>query len=381
MALDEILINTRRTAGDTVIVSGIAAGVSMLAEKYLENSTGSDPLVSLLEVGCGVVGGYLIKKAVLNNFGKQEKKKSLIDRGVGTTAVTVAGNVYALSDIVNFLSNQDSGYIQALIAPALGAGLYGANKLVPPVVEYVGKLIGKILPKKKSLEALKGFALAASLVYAGVIGTGYVRESSLGNKINSGVQYLRDLFNGQRSGDYNTKVDYNNPVIKTLIENDKVDTDFLNSLESMCNRLNMNCMAVLSVMHYETGGSFRPDIKNPNSSATGLIQFMRSTAKKLETTTEDLSKMNQVEQLEYVEKYFNLIKDNFDEVDYLNPKNVALAVFYPRAIGQGDDYIIAEEGRSRLDNRILKVNKDHDGDGKITADEYTGKSLNLGYLK
>ena len=179
----------------------------------------------------------------------------------------------------------------------------------------------------------------------------------------------------------NTKVDYDNQAIKTLIEKGKVDTDFLKSLENMCNRLDMNCMAVLSVMHYETGGSFRPDIKNPNSSATGLIQFMRSTAKKLETTTEDLSKMNQVEQLEYVEKYFNLIKDNFDEVDYLNPKNVALAVFYPRAIGQGDNYIIAEEGRSRLDDRILKVNKDHNGDGKITADEYTGKSLGLGYLR
>ena len=381
MALDEILTNTRRTARDAIIVSGIAAGTSMLAEKYLENSTGSDPLVSLLEVGCGVVGGYLIKKAVLNNFGKQEKKKNLIDRGVGTTAATVAGNVYALSDIVNFLSNQESGYIQALIASGLGAGLYGANKLVPPVVEYIGKLIGKILPKKKSLEALKGFALAVSLVYAGVVGTSYVRESSLGNKINSGVQYLRDLFNGQRSGDYNTKVDYDNQAIKTLIEKGKVDTDFLKSLENMCNRLDMNCMAVLSVMHYETGGSFRSDIKNPNSSATGLIQFMGSTARGLETTTENLSKMNQVEQLKYVEKYFNLIKDNFDEVDYLNPKNVALAVFYPRAIGQGDNYIIAEEGRSRLDDRILKVNKDHNGDGKITADEYTGKSLGLGYLR
>lgn len=381
MALDDILINVRRTAGDTIMAGGIAAGASMLAEKYLENSTGSDPLVSLLEVGCGVVGGYLIKKAIFGNYGITKRKKSLIDRGIGTTAVTIAGNVYALSDIVDFLSNQDSGYTQALIATGLGAGVYAANKVVPPIVEYVGKLIGKILPKKNSLEALKGFALAASLAYAGVIGTGYVRESSLEDKIDSGVRYLRNLFNGNISSDYNTKVDYDNQVIKTLIEKSKFDQGFLDSLESMCGRLNMNCMAVLSVMHYETGGSFRPDIKNPNSSATGLIQFMGSTARKLETTTEDLSKMSQVEQLKYVENYFNLIKDNFDEVDYLNPKNVALAVFYPRAIGQGDDYVIAEDGRSKLDDRILKVNKDHNGDGKITADEYTGKSLGLGYLQ
>ncbi|MDP3989598.1 MAG: hypothetical protein Q8Q01_00135 [archaeon] len=365
MALDDILTSVRRTAGDTIIASGVTAGASMLAENYLENSTGSDPLITLLEVGCGLAGGYLIKKAMLGNFSNKRSrktKKNLLDRGIGTTAATVAGNVFALNEIVNYVSNQEPGYAQALIAAGLGAGMYVANKIVPPAVEFIGKL----LPKKNLFEVLKRFGLAASLVYAGVSGAGYVNERES---------------RGNISRDYNTKINYNNHKVKNLLETDKVDQNFLSSLEGMCNRLNMNCMAVLSVMHYETGGSFSPSIKNPGSSATGLIQFMGSTAKGLGTTTKKLSEMTQTEQLEYVEKYFNLIKDNFDEVNYMDPKNVALAVFYPSAIGKGDNHIIAEEGRSKLDDRILKANKDHNGDGKITAKEYTGKALSMGYLQ
>jgi len=364
MALDDILTNVRRTAGDTIIASGVTAGASMLAENYLENSTGSDPLITLLEVGCGLAGGYLIKKAMLGNFGNRRgrgTKKNLLDRGIGTTAATVAGNVFALNEIVNYVSNQEPGYAQALIAAGLGAGVYVANKIVPPAVEFIGKL----LPKKNLFEVLKGFGLAASLVYAGVSGAGYVHERE----------------SGDITRDYNTKINYHNNKVKNLLETDKVDKNFLSSLEGMCDRLNMNCMAVLSVMHYETGGSFSPSIKNPGSSATGLIQFMSSTANGLRTTTKKLSEMTQIEQLEYVEKYFNLIKNNFDNVDYMDPKNVALAVFYPSAIGKGDDYIIAEKGRSKLDYKILKANKDHNGDGKITAKEYTGKALSMGYLK
>jgi hypothetical protein len=61
---------------------------------------------------------------------------------------------------------------------------------------------------------------------------------------------------------------------------------------------------LVALIHFETGGSMHPSTKNPNSSATGLIQFMASTARALGTSVESLSKMSVLNQLEYVKKYF-----------------------------------------------------------------------------
>jgi hypothetical protein len=50
----------------------------------------------------------------------------------------------------------------------------------------------------------------------------------------------------------------------------------------------------MACMAFEKGETFSPCVKNPGSSATGLIQFMSSTAKSLGTTTNDLCKMSAV---------------------------------------------------------------------------------------
>ena len=59
---------------------------------------------------------------------------------------------------------------------------------------------------------------------------------------------------------------------------------------------------LLSVIEKESG--FDHTAKNPNSSATGLIQFMADTAKGLGTTTDALGSMTVLDQLDYVDKYF-----------------------------------------------------------------------------
>jgi len=58
-----------------------------------------------------------------------------------------------------------------------------------------------------------------------------------------------------------------------------------------------------AVISFETGGTFRQDIRNPTSSATGLIQFMEATAKQLGTSTAELARMSFEEQMKYVVKY------------------------------------------------------------------------------
>lgn len=68
-------------------------------------------------------------------------------------------------------------------------------------------------------------------------------------------------------------------------------------------RLGVDPNALAAVISFETGGTFSPSIKNPNSSGSGLIQFMEATAKDMGTTTAALRQMSFAQQMKYVERY------------------------------------------------------------------------------
>lgn len=100
----------------------------------------------------------------------------------------------------------------------------------------------------------------------------------------------------------NNSFDYNR--IQGVNGNRHVSSGFINGVEAMAKRLGTRPEYLLGVMSFETGGTFNPGIRN-GIGATGLIQFLPSTARGLGTTTDKLAKMSSVEQLKYVEKYFN----------------------------------------------------------------------------
>ncbi len=58
-----------------------------------------------------------------------------------------------------------------------------------------------------------------------------------------------------------------------------------------------------NLIGFETAGTFSPAIQNPSSGATGLIQFMPSTARDLGTSTAVLKQMSFREQWQFVEAY------------------------------------------------------------------------------
>ena len=117
----------------------------------------------------------------------------------------------------------------------------------------------------------------------------------------------------------------------------------------------------------ETGTSFRTDIKNPNSSASGLIQFMNSTAKKLGTTTEKLRAMNHVEQMDYVKKYFSDISEQVNvPTNKWSLHDVYLAIFTPSAIKKKPDDVVYRSGQ---DAYSVNMYHDVDKDGLITKKE------------
>lgn len=127
---------------------------------------------------------------------------------------------------------------------------------------------------------------------------------------------------------------------------------------------------LMLVMYFESG--LNPQAKNRNSSATGLIQFMESTARNMGTSTEALYNMDALDQLVYVEKYFQPYKGKMKSLT-----DVYLAVFYPSAVGKEDDYVLGGAGTDTARN-IARLNPvfDTNRDGQITKSEVTNYITN-----
>lgn len=129
---------------------------------------------------------------------------------------------------------------------------------------------------------------------------------------------------------------------------------------------------LLQVMNFETGGELSSTTTNKaGSGATGLIQFLPTTAKALtgadtkEAAIKILSDMTPTEQLDYVKKYLEPFKGKLNSLD-----DVYMAVLYPKAVGKGSDYALFKEGTTAYwQNRGLDVNRD----GIITKAEATSK--------
>lgn len=97
-----------------------------------------------------------------------------------------------------------------------------------------------------------------------------------------------------------------------------------------------------NLIAHESAGTFNPAIKN-SIGATGLIQFLKSTAESLGTTTSALSALSFQGQLEWVDKYIDsnksryknrgLLKDGKVNDNFQQP-DLFMTIFYPSAIGK-----------------------------------------------
>lgn len=147
----------------------------------------------------------------------------------------------------------------------------------------------------------------------------------------------------------------------------------------------MGCMA------FETGRTFRPDIRNgAGSGATGLIQFMPLTAltfwfsqaeiaamspaekmAKGRQCCDRLASMTAEDQLNYVYKYFVPFKGRLK-----NLGDVYMAILWPAGVGKPDSYVLWEAGKmptTYAQNRGLDVN----GDKRIIRAEAITKVIGV----
>lgn len=111
--------------------------------------------------------------------------------------------------------------------------------------------------------------------------------------------------------------------------------------------------------------NFNPTLKNPTSSATGLIQFIESTANQLGTTTAQIKKMSFEQQCILIDKYLTLNSKYVKRVKSFI--DLYLVIFYPAAVGKPVDYIFPNQ--VFIYNPSFDTNKDK----KITKQEFTLK--------
>ena len=157
-----------------------------------------------------------------------------------------------------------------------------------------------------------------------------------------------------------------------LLFEDKIPANreaFAVKVRTVAQALGVDPNWLMGTMYFES--KLNAAIVNRTSGATGLIQFMPSTARNLGTTTAALATMSNVAQLDYVAKYFKpatgKLKTWFD---------LYLWVFFPLAIGQPDSYVLQAKyipaATIAKQNPVFDLNKDL---------QLTKAEVRAGYLK
>lgn len=120
---------------------------------------------------------------------------------------------------------------------------------------------------------------------------------------------------------------------------------------------------LMAVMNLETAGTFTSKIMNKSTKATGLIQFMPATARSMKTTIYNLASMSEVEQLDWVKKYFLDRKNERKISGWMDATTLYALVFWPSAANKSDSYVISTRGK-----KTYRYNKglDNNYDGYIT---------------
>ncbi len=122
---------------------------------------------------------------------------------------------------------------------------------------------------------------------------------------------------------------------------------------------------LMEIMYFESEG-IDPTAVNPNSGASGVIQFTHNTARGMGTTLEAIRKMTTIEQLYYVRKFYLPYKGRIK-----HPIDLYLVTFYPAAIGKPDSWVLGSQVSTSRVRLIAGQNPSYDSnrDLKITVGE------------
>lgn len=143
------------------------------------------------------------------------------------------------------------------------------------------------------------------------------------------------------------------------------------SIARVARNIGVNPNDLAAVISFETGGTFSPSAKNPLSSATGLIQFMKGSGgtkgKYYGMSREKFGSLSFDEQMNYVEKYF---KDRDKRFRAGNEGKNTVADVYTAVTGYGyKDVPKYNKKGNRIDPYFLNRVWDSNKDGYISKGE------------
>lgn len=151
--------------------------------------------------------------------------------------------------------------------------------------------------------------------------------------------------------------------------------EFLPELQRVAARLETRPEWLLNVMASES--SFVPSVRNPlpRQTASELLQIIEGTATVLGTTTSAIRRMNAVEQVRLIEKYFMPFRGKLKSLG-----DVYLAVFRGIIIESGPETVVAPLNNSRKERRAYYLNRglDINGNGSITKGELAITAFSVG---
>jgi hypothetical protein len=141
----------------------------------------------------------------------------------------------------------------------------------------------------------------------------------------------------------------------------RVSAEFRRRVREICAALGCDPNHLMAAMAFESGETFSPSVRNRLSGATGLIQFMPTTAQRLGTTTDALAAMTAEQQLDYVSRYFSPYRGRLGTLE-----DVYMVILWPKAVGASNDAaLFAKPSTAYEQNKALDVN----GDGVVTKFE------------
>ncbi len=147
------------------------------------------------------------------------------------------------------------------------------------------------------------------------------------------------------------------PIQSQIAWGARVSPVFRERIRWTADALGTDVNYLMACMAWESGETFRSDIKNAaGSGATGLIQFMPSTARGLGTTTAALAKLSPEDQIRYVFEYFKPFKGRLN-----NLGDVYMAILWPKGVGKPDHYVLFDRSKAPTtfrQNAGLDVNRD-----------------------
>ncbi len=136
---------------------------------------------------------------------------------------------------------------------------------------------------------------------------------------------------------------------------------FEKKVRKVSKKLSVPAEWLMAVMYSES--KFDASVSNHRGSgATGLIQWMPTTAQDFDITVEKLRNLNHSEQLDYVYDYLDRVRRKYKQYETLT--ELYLAILYPKAIGEDYCYTMYAKPSEAYK---LNIGLDIDKDGRVTV--------------